>query len=134
MRSALAVLLAASLIGCSTARQPTFDGPVYPAGLTKLGTYNVQVEVGDHDLELTSGTARVVGPGTLWLNRWYATEIDALAPGEQMVIALGRFRDENGLPPRGGGFFATRDRTEIVVVEIVTDDGAHVLRLLGERQ
>jgi len=134
MRSALAVLLLAGLIGCSSARRPTFDGPVYPEGLTKLGTHDVQVAVGDHDLTLTSGTARPVGPGTLWLNRWYAAGFEALGPGERVVIALDRFRDENGLPPRGGGFFATRDRTEIVVVELVTAEGAHGLRLLGDRQ
>ncbi len=132
MRSASAVLLLAFLTGCATTLEPTFDGPVYPDGLTKLETLDVQARIGDHDLTLTSGMGRPAGPGTLWINRWYAAEIDALDPGGQRVVALDRFRDENGLPPRGGGFFATKDRTEIVLLELVTAEGAHGLRLLGE--
>jgi len=133
MRSASAVLLLVLLTGCVSTLEPTFDGPVYPEGLAKLDTLDVQAQIGDHDLTLTSGMARPAGPGTLWINRWFAAEIEAIEPGERRVVALDRFRDENGLPPRGGGFFATKDRTEIVLVELVTEAGAHGLRLLGAR-
>lgn len=132
MRSAPALFLVLSLAACRTAPQPTFDGPVYPEGLVKLETLNVQVEIGAHDLTFTNGTASAVGPGTLWVNRWFATEFDELAPGARVVLPLDKFEDENGLPPRGGGFFATRDRTEIVLVELVSGGGAHGLRLLGD--
>lgn len=111
--------------------EPTFDGPVYPDGLTKLETLNVQVGIGAHDLTLTNGTASPVGPGTLWINRWFATEFEELAPGDRVVVPLESFEDENGLPPRGGGFFATRDRTEIVLVELITERGTNGLLLLG---
>ncbi len=123
----------ALLCGCSTGPNPTFDGPVYPPDLTKLETLDVQVQIGDHDLTLTSASAQPVGPGTLWINRWFAADIDAIAPGERVVIPLSRFEDQNGLAPRAGGFFATRDRTDIVMAELVTPQGAHGLRLLGER-
>jgi len=134
--SALGALLAicAILSACSVRPEPTFDGPRFPEDKPRLRTLNVQVEVGDTEVELANGSAVSLPAGSLWLNRWFAADIDGLASGERLVVPLERFRDENGLPPRAGGFFATRERDHVVLAEIETDRGLHGLRVLaGDR-
>jgi len=135
-RASLAAVLAlfAVLSACSVRPEPTFDGPRFPEAKPRLRTLNVQVEVGDTQIELTNGSAVSLPAGALWLNRWFAADIDGLASGERLVVPLQRFQDENGLPPRAGGFFATRERDHVVLAEIETDRGLHGLRVLaGER-
>lgn len=133
-RTSRAAVLAlfAVLSACSARPEPTFDGPRFPEDKPRLRTLNVQVEVGDTEIELTNGSAVSLPAGSLWLNRWFAADIDGLASGERLVVPLGRFQDENGLPPRAGGFFATRERDHVVLAEIETDRGFHGLKVLGD--
>jgi hypothetical protein len=118
-----------ALAGCAGGSVATFDGPVYPADAPQLETLNIQAYAGDQQIVLNSGSARSFGPAEIWLNQWWAAEIDGLPRGAEVSIPLSRFRNEFGLPPRGGGFFATRDADEIVLVELRTEKGLHGVKL-----
>jgi len=132
IRSLAALAAAALIAACAAAPEPTFDGPRFPEDKPKLETLNIQVEVRDQDVVLTNGSPSSIPAGAVWLNRWFAAEIQGLPSGERRVIPLESFEDENGLAPRGGGFFATRDRDHIVIAEFETDRGLHGLLVLGK--
>jgi hypothetical protein len=128
----IALASAVALGGCAGAPAPTFDGPVYPGDERTIGTLNVQAVAGDRAIVLNSGEARSIGPARVWLNQWWAAEIPGLPRGEEIAIPLSAFRDEAGLPPREGGFFATRDKDEIVLVELLTAEGLYGVKLVAE--
>jgi len=125
--------IALALTACAQGPRATFDGPVYPADAPRLETLNVQVYAEDQRLVINSGDARSFGSGEIWLNQWWAAEIDALPRGAEIAIPLSRFRNEFGLAPRGGGFFATRDADDLVLIELRTEAGLHGLKLVGPR-
>lgn len=129
----IVVASAFALTACQGYPRATFDGPAYPESAPKLETLNVQVVVGAVDITLTSGEPRNFGPGEVWLNRWFAAEIDGLDRGERLVVPLSAFRNEAGLPPKSGGFFATREPDDIVLAELHTGAGLYGLRVVGER-
>jgi hypothetical protein len=137
MNRALCWILLASVAiasGCAGGPSPTFDGPSYPANAPSLGTLNVQAIAGDREIVLNSGEARSIGAARVWLNGWWAADIQGLPRGREISIPLSRFRDEAGLAPREGGFFATRDKDEIVLVELRTEEGLYGVKLVGDRR
>lgn len=77
---------------------------------------------------MTNTTADSYGPSTVWLNQWYAAEIDELPIGGSVALRLSRFEDEFGDSFRGGGFFAAQSPDIIVKAELETElDGRPVL-------
>jgi len=137
MRHALAaffvfVFLVASG-GCASGPAPLVDGPVYPEGAALLGSLDIQVEIGEQEIVLSSGEAREFGPSTIWINRWYAAPVEGIPRGARLVVPLSSFMNEYGAAPRGAGFFATRERDQIVLTEIETPEGIYGLRVVGSR-
>lgn len=137
MRDALAVIavfvFSAALAGCAMGPAPLIDGPVYPESSGTLGSLDIEVVVGEQEIVLSSGEAQEFGPSTIWLNRWFAAPVEGLARGERLVVPLSEFMNEYGAAPRAGGFFATRERDQIVLAEIETPEGLYGLRVVGPR-
>ena len=81
----------------------------------------MQVERDDTRLRLTNTSARAFGPSTLWVNAGFSREISEFGLGDSLELDLREFVDEFGNPFRAGGFFATRQPHDVVLVEI--EDG-----------
>lgn len=98
-------------------------GPMYPVALPRGGSADVQVFRDVTVLRLTNSTAQSFGPGRVWLNQQYSSPVDAIAPGQTVVLDLRIFVDEFGELFSAGGFFAQREPTGVALVEIETGEG-----------
>ena len=112
-------LLAASLGGC--AKDPSFTQlRSYPSQLNRLEPGNIQLYRADTKVTLTNTTDHNFGPSTIWLNQWFAHDIEGLGIGQTLTLTLSTFKDEYGDAFRGGGFFATHAPDQIVLAEMET--------------
>lgn len=112
-------LVLVALSGC--AGSGGGPGRPFPAGLTADGpdrVEDVQVVRDSTWITLTNTTARPLPASTLWLNRRFARDIDALPVGQSLSLPLRSFRDEFGTPFRAGGFFATEQPERVVLAEL----------------
>ena len=129
----LIVLLILLTAGCAAAPPADLSGPAYPETAAKLGSLDIEVIVGEQSITINSGIARDFGRVNVWLNQWFMMPIESLGKGERLTLPLLSFRNAYGAAPRVGGFFATRQRDEIVLAEIETEQGIYGLRIAGER-
>lgn len=107
---------------------PACHGPVqrgaatepraYPYAETRGDVENIQVFRDGTHLRLTNTTATGFGAGRLWVNRRFSREIDGLAVGESLDLNLYEFVDQYGDKFRAGGFFATQDPDNVVLVQL----------------
>jgi len=102
----------------------------YPA-LRQSSTADIQVFLRDHTVDLTNTTARTFGPSTIWLNKWFSKPIDGLKPGETLSLTLEDFRDRYSDYYKPGGFFATKEPTELVIAQIETTNGTGETEIVG---
>jgi len=133
----VAAPLLLSPIGCARSAAFTQSDP-YPEHLQKLEPSNIQLYRSGKTIIVTNTTATAFGPSVIWLNQWFAREIEGLAVGQTRELALSSFKDEYGDEFRGGGFFAAKEPDRIVLaeLEIDTDTGAALLPLIvvGQRE
>lgn len=136
----LLVLLGAlgALSGCLRSADFTQRAP-YPERLAVLPPSNIQLYREGRSITLSNTTARPFGESTIWLNKWFSRDIEALAIGESVTLSLGEFTDEYGDAFKGGGFFATTAPERIVHAELETldDAGQRVLLpliVVGQRE
>lgn len=107
-------------VGCQSV-PPVDYARSYPVELPPGPTVDVQVFRKTSTLDFTNTTAEPLGPGTIWLNRWFSRPLPkAIGVGESVSIPLTEFRDEFGDPFRAGGFFATEAPTALVLCQIET--------------
>lgn len=107
--------------GCMRSAEFT-QGTGYPGEFRRLEPSNIQLYRSGRSITVTNTMARNFGPSTLWLNQWFARDIEGLAIGETMTLSLGDFTDEFGDSFKGGGFFATVAPERIVLAELETAD------------
>ena len=119
--SAAIALLAAALSGCRTEPVITADSRALPKSAVQAEVVNVQVFRNDQTLEMTNTTARVYGPGTLWLNGRFSRRIDGLAIGQTLSLNLREFQDEFGVYFKAGGFFAADPPERVVLTQFEPD-------------
>jgi len=98
------------------------EGAAYPTKGKERSAVDVQVAPRGRSIVLTNTSAQPLGPGRLWLNRWYAADLDVVAIGAVVTLPLVQFHDEHGQTPPGGGFFASRAPEKIVSAELETHD------------
>lgn len=111
---------AATLPGCQLFSEEltAAPGPAYPDAMPRGSTAPVQVFREVSTLRLTNTTARTFGPGRLWLNQQYSTEVGPFEPGQTLELDLRSFVDEFGDVYRAGGFFAQREPAAVVLAEM----------------
>lgn len=115
----IALILIAATSGCTS--DPKFtQHRSYPSQLSRLSPSTIQLFRADTRVTLTNTTAKNFGPSTIWLNQWYAHDIDGLGIGQTITLNLNSFKDEYGDAFRGGGFFATQAPDKIVLAELET--------------
>jgi hypothetical protein len=118
----LAALLLLSLAACSSsAPKASPDARDYPA-LKQASTADIQVVLHNTTVDMTNTTARAFGPSTVWLNKWYSKPIDGFAPGQTLSLPLDSFLDRYSENFKPGGFFATKEPTELVLAQLETKD------------
>ena len=98
----------------------------YPFSLEPAAVEDVHVFRKVTRLRMTNTTATGFGPGTVWINRRYARDIDGLAAGQTLDLNLNEFVDEFAAPFKAGGFFATKQPDPVVLVELETGVGEAV--------
>lgn len=98
----------------------------YPAATDPVEVLDVQVFREVTRLRMTNTTATGFGPGTVWINRRYARDIEGFATGQTLDLDLNEFVDQFAAPFKAGGFFATKRPDPVVLVELETgwDAGA----------
>lgn len=96
----------------------------YPAAIEPTEILDVQVFREVTRLKMTNTTATGFGPGTVWINRRYARDIEGFATGQTLDLDLTEFVDEFAAPFKAGGFFATKRPDPVVVVELETGSDA----------
>jgi len=140
-----APLLAAALaLAGGTLTLPGCHGPVqrgakteprvYPFDETRGDVQDIQVFREGTRLKLTNTTATGFGPGRLWVNQRFSRQIDGLAVGQSLDLNLYEFVDEFGDKFRAGGFFATDDPDNVVLVQLEArplDDAGDDARMHG---
>lgn len=117
-----ALLLAlAALPGCfGGGSSEITEGPAYPF-ITQTETLDIQVFRDSTTLSFTNTSARVFPAARLWLNREFHRDIDGLAIGQTLTLALATFVDQYGTPFRSGGFFATEAPDKVVLAQLELD-------------
>jgi hypothetical protein len=113
----LLLIVSLTLAGCVRSLEIT-EGPIYPELATANATLDVQVARDVTELAFTNTTAATLGPGRLWVNRWYSRECPAVPVGQSIRLDLYEFKDRYGTPFRGGGFFASERPDRVVLVEL----------------
>ncbi len=134
-RCSLCAALALSLGSCAAVLGRTSTGepgPAFPAKPVQTEALNVHVFREGRSIVLTNTTARPLGPGRLWLNRWWSAPVEAIPIGATVSIPLSRFRDEFGWGVPGGGFFAAVAPEKIVLAELETEQGLTSLVVIAE--
>lgn len=135
VRLALPLLGLGLLAGCSILdTRPAPDityARGYPAQLRQGETLDIQVVRDGTTIRITNTSATALGPGTLWVNRWYSRPIDGLGVGEAVTLPLGEFRDEFGEAFRAGGFFASEDADIVVLTQYETTQAPYGTVLYG---
>jgi hypothetical protein len=116
------------LTGCSGGPSPIMPGAVYPAGLARGATLDIQVIRRETAIELTNTTARKFGASRLWLNGRFSRAIEGLGVGQTIELPLSSFRDEFSEAFRGGGFFATEKPDRLVLAEL--ESGGELMGLI----
>lgn len=130
-RTPTAVVLALSLTLCACTQQRTSEGPIFPDGKQAERVLDVHVLRDETTITLTNTSTRALGPGMMWVNRWYGRSIDAIAPGQTVTFKLFDFRDRFGESFRAGGFFATDDPDQLVKCEVLENDSLTGLIVIG---
>lgn len=136
--AAVLLLLVSAAPGCLRSAAFT-QGTPYPTGFERLEPSNIQLYRQGRSITLTNTTARSFGPSTIWLNQWFARDIEGLAVGQTLTLSLADFSDEYGDTFKGGGFFATTAPDRIVLAELETRDENNAAALIplivvGERE
>lgn len=129
-RGLLACVLAAGLAGCASGGKPQ-DAREYPAALRQKAVLDIQVLRRGTRIELANTSSRAFGPSTLWLNRYFAKDIEGFAVGQTLDLDLEQFRDEHGDAFRAGGFFAAEPPKRIVMAQIQTRPPSGEAELFG---
>lgn len=124
------VLLAAMLsAGCSSGPRPA--GTPFPTGMAQDRTLDIHVIRSVRKIAFTNTTLVTLPPGRIWVNRFYSRPSDEpIAPGQKVTLDLASFVDEFGEPFRAGGFWATQQPDDVVLVQYQTVEG-EVPVLLG---
>lgn len=94
-------------------------------------TLDVQVYRRGTTIDITNSTASTLGPGTLWLNMWFAREFEALPPGARTRIHLSEFKDQYGEAFRAGGFWATEAPDRLALAQLELPPGEGPAQLIG---
>jgi len=113
--------LSGGLGGCAGVTSRPGAGRPYPEVLARVEPLDIQVFRDGTEITLTNTTARSYGPSWIWLNGWYGREIDGLAIGQKLTLALTSFRDEFDEGFRAGGFFAAERAEVVILAELETD-------------
>lgn len=145
-----ALMTLSALGGChSASSRVDANGPVYPQSLADQRDpgarpdpltgraphiLDIQVQREGTSIRLTNTTARALGPGKLWINRWFARDLDGLDVAQSLTLPLDGFKDRYGESFRAGGFFATDKPDQISVVEYETDGSLYGLVSIGREQ
>jgi len=115
--TAILILLTLTLTACAPGRDLR-GVRAFPEHAASANTIDVQAFVFDRTLRITNTTAQTLGPGRLWLNRWYSRDFPALAVGQRVDLPLRSFRDRYGEAIREGGFFATETPERVILAEL----------------
>lgn len=115
----LIALAALALPGCLRSATIIEREP-YPKNYTTIEPSNIQIYRQGRSITLTNTTATNFGPSTIWLNRWFSRDIEALDIGQTLTLSLVDFKDEYDDHFKGGGFFATTAPERIVHAELET--------------
>ncbi len=126
-----AAALAAVLGSCRAAPHATAESRIYPAQTPRAANLDIQVVRRQTAIEFTNTTARDLPACTMWLNMRFGRKVDALAIGRSMTLDLEDFKDENGEPFRGGGFFAREQPQKLVLAQLELTDEHGAPALLG---
>lgn len=129
----IAILTVSCLAGCVSTPDAGATARAYPQAMPQFGTLDIQVFRRSRDIEFTNTTPRRFGQSTLWINRRYAYDIDAIGVGETVTLPLEAFVDENGERFRAGGFFAAYIPDIIALAQLETS-GSNVSAASGEDQ
>lgn len=119
--SIIFTLVAAALTGCRSEPVITADSRALPKNAAQAEVVSVQVFRNEQTLEMTNTTARIYGPGTLWLNGRFSRHIDGLAIGQTLSLNLREFQDEFGEHFKAGGFFAADPPERVVLTQFEPD-------------
>ncbi|MEZ6243980.1 MAG: hypothetical protein R3B57_13165 [Phycisphaerales bacterium] len=121
----LMLALVPTLAACSAFSRSDVDyARPYPFDAERQDMLDVQVFREGTKLKMTNTTAHAFGPSTLWVNQRFSRPIDAFAPGETITLNLYDFRDQYQDAFRAGGFFATQEPDQVVLVELQPGDEA----------
>jgi hypothetical protein len=126
----LALCLPVAIGACSSA---PIAGPGYPEGLAQAETLDVQVVRDETHITFTNTSARAIGPGTVWVNRFFAKNIGRVEVGDTLTLDLRDFRNEFGERFRAGGFFATERPKDVVQVQVRENGAQELLGLVVVR-
>ena len=115
-----------SLTGCQlfSEKLTAEPGPVYPEAMPHGEVFDVQVFREVAELRFTNSTPIDFGPSTVWLNKRFSQPIAGIASGETVTMDLRLFVDQWGETFRAGGFYAQRDPSPVVLVELETGEAA----------
>jgi hypothetical protein len=125
--SAIALLGALGLAGCTSAEKTLVEGTPFPADLKQARTLNIQVTRNGTDISLTNTTDLTL-TGRLWANQWWSRTIEPMAPAQRVTLDLRTFLDKYNTPFNAGGFFSTQPADKLVQLQLQTD--AELLGLL----
>lgn len=128
--SPLCLLLLLAQASCSSIEKVDYARP-YPANALQTETLDIQAFRRDKTIQFTNTTARVLPPGTLWLNARFSRPFPGAAVGENIELPLESFRDEFGDPFRPGGFFASEAPDRLVLAQLEGPPTADRTTMLG---
>ncbi len=100
----------------------------FPPDLQQFEQVDMQARRDGHMLTITNSTARRFDASTVWINQRFSYPLQSLDIGQRVTLDLRQFVDEYSEAFRGGGFFATEQPADAMLVQIETErDGETVL-------
>ncbi|MBL8762949.1 MAG: hypothetical protein JNM07_01600 [Phycisphaerae bacterium] len=134
-RMSAGVLVALALAGCGTAGSTVRDDlPRYPETLKQATTLDVQVAREETVVRMTNTTGRSFGACRMWINGWYARELNGFGVGETLELPLNEFTDRYGTSFRAGGFFATERADTLAQAQLEVGNELLGLIVIGQAE
>ncbi len=126
-------LLALLVAGCglptalTAGPESTYARP-FPPDLLQYEQLDMQARRKGHELTITNSSAQRFEASTIWVNQRFSHPLQSLDMGQRVTLDLRQFVDEYSEHFRGGGFFATQQPADVMLVQIETErDGQIVL-------